>query len=88
MNDILTRAVLDGIETRLASQDEDVRMAAEEELGSYCGTGTPYDDDAAEQIGPDYICALDTGEIVAWGGDYVICPGVDGRKIVVYAPPA
>lgn len=81
---ILTAAALASITARLAAADDDVRAAALEELGAYMGTGEPADAERAEELGPDYVCAMDDGRIVAWGAEYVIRPSVTGREIIVY----
>lgn len=79
----ITITVLDEIRSALADTDEEIRAAALEALGSYMGAGEPADADQAEALGPDYICAMDDGRIVAWGADIVIAPGVSGREIII-----
>ena len=55
-----------------------------EQLGEWHGTGAPREDlqETAELIGPDYICAIDDGSILAWGADRAI-----GREIVIIDEP-
>lgn len=80
---ILTMAMLDDIRERLASADDAVASEALDEIGGYAGTGTPADEGEAIECGPDYICALDDGRVVAWGSEYVRRPGAVGRKVIV-----
>lgn len=83
MRATITFATLQSFIERFASEDDAVRLTALEDFGAYAGTGTPANDAQAEDLGPDYVCALDDGRIVAWGGDFAIKPGVVGREIVV-----
>lgn len=57
-----------------------------ETLAPWAGTGTA-DADFAASLGPDYICALDDGRILAWGGDAVTVPGAADRKLLIYSEP-
>jgi hypothetical protein len=68
----LTRQDVAALAARMRSDDADEAHDALVELGTHCGTGTPLLvlDDLSREIGPDYVCALDTGEIVAWGADF------------------
>lgn len=82
---IMNRAILNDIDARLHSRDENVSGDALCELGYYSGTGTPRVDLSrySGEIGPDYICALDTGDIVAWCAEYTDGFGHDGRELIV-----
>lgn len=82
MTATLTAAALASIAGRLADTDVEIRAAALEALGDYMGVGEPADAEQAEALGPDYICALDDGRIVAWGAEIAIAPGVSGREII------
>ena len=57
--------------------------AINEQLGKWCGANKPSDvrEDmraVADACGPDFICGLSDGSLLAWGGERVI-----GREIVI-----
>lgn len=54
------------------------------QLGDWCGEGTPRADLAEidHTLGPDYICALENGSILAWGRDRAI-----GRELIIVNEP-
>lgn len=54
------------------------------ELGSWVGTG---DADFIDSLGPDYICTLDDGRVVAWGRDITTIQGDVDRELVIYSEP-
>lgn len=55
------------------------------ELEDVAGTGTPASEAFAQQLGADYICALEDGTIAAWGAE-IVRDGYTDRELVFIAP--
>ena len=87
MTNPLTITILDtikaDIDAAIERRDDDAWADAEARLAGYADSGEPADQAQADECGPDYICALDDGRVVAWGRDYVAWPGRVAREIVV-----
>lgn len=60
----------------IAGDDEDARLELYErimaEVREFLGSGEPgpqFSEDFIDDLGADYICALDDGAVVTWGSD-------------------
>ena len=64
----MTRSQFETIRTALTTGNTDTIINALILLGHHARTGTPRADltETAKILDADYICSLDTGELVAW----------------------
>ena len=71
-------------ETTSADVADELSMIDSETVGQWAGTGRHREglERTARKIGPDYICALDDGSILAWGAE-----GLLGRDVVIIDEP-
>lgn len=83
---IITR--MDAVQELSAFHDREALAeklgAINEQLGTWCGEGEVREElrETSYAIGPDYICALEDGSILAWGRDRVI-----GRELYIIDAP-
>ncbi len=59
------------------------------QLGEWADRGIlrPELEDCARRLEGDYICCLNTGEIVAWGAEFTLYPGRIEREVIVISEP-
>ena len=90
----ITHELLEDFRMRLAYEcddayeQDDVRHRAWVELGYYAGTGRPKDEQLAEDLGGDYICALSDGSIVYRDDDGDLCIAAPGEHVETWASRA